>query len=79
MVVKRGDLDSAVRQLLHYRVDLFVQQHQVAHHHRFAAHFLEGKIRPQRKRRPDLDAVEGHLQVATSKADAVYAAGHLCP
>src|SRR2546430_10478425 len=44
---------------------------QVAHHHRFAAHFLEGKIRPQRKRRPDLDRSEEHTSELQSQSNLV--------
>src|SRR6267154_1448914 len=77
MVVQRRDLDAALDEFLHHGVDLFMQEHEVAHHHCLAAHFLECEIGAQGKSGSDRDLVEGDLQVAPPKTDAVDSAGQL--
>ena len=41
MIVNRGDIDAAVEQLCHDRIDLGLEQHEVAHHHGAAVSRLE--------------------------------------
>ena len=38
MIVHGRDLDAPLEQLSHDRIDFGLEQHQVAHHHRFTAH-----------------------------------------
>ncbi len=78
MVVQRRDLDTAFDELLHHGIDLFMQEHEIAHHHRLASHFLEREIGAQGKSGSDLDPVERDLQVAPPETDAVNSAGQLC-
>ena len=74
MVVKRGDLDPVLEELLHHRIDLVMGQDQVAHDHRLIAHRLEGEPGAEREARLDVDAVERDLQVRARQADAIDAA-----
>src|SRR6266446_2883327 len=78
MVVQRRDPDAALDEFLHHGIDLFMQEHEIAHHHRLASHFLECKIGTQGKSASDRDPVEGDLQVAPPETDAVNSAGQLC-
>src|SRR5438067_7188729 len=77
MVVDRGDLEALLDQLLHHRIHLLLQEHEIAHHHRLLAALLEGEIRAQGKRRLDLYTVEHDREIAASDAHAIHAAGHL--
>ena len=43
MVMKRGDLDPVVEELLHHRVHLLAGEHEVAHDHGVVMHRLEGE------------------------------------
>src|SRR6266581_7932215 len=78
MVVQRRYLDAALDEFLHHGIDLFMQEHEIAHHHRLASHFLEREIGAQSKSGSELDPVERDLQVAPPEADAVDSAGQLC-
>jgi hypothetical protein len=78
MVVQRRYLDAAVDEFLHHGVDLFMQEHEIAHHHSLASHFLECKIGAQGKRGFDLDPVKRDLQVAPPETDAVHSPRQLC-
>src|SRR6267142_2235233 len=68
---------AALDEFLHHGIDLVMQEHEIAHHHGLAAHFLECKIGTQGKSGPDRDPVEGDLQVAPPETDAVNSAGQL--
>ena len=76
VIVDGGDLDAALDQLGHDRIDLGLEQHEVAHHHRFAMRRLERGPAAERQRRPDGDAVERHLQIGARKTVAMNVAGH---
>src|SRR6266581_2108481 len=77
MVVQRRYLDAAFDEFLHHGIDLFMQEHEIAHHHRLASHFLEREIGTQGKSGSDLDPVKRDLQVAPPETDAVNSAGQL--
>ena len=72
----RGDLEAVLDQLGHDRIDLGLEQHEVAHHHRPAVHRLERGPAAERQCRPDGDAIERHLQVGARKAVAMDVAGY---
>ena len=76
VIVDRGDLEAALDQLGHDRIDLGLEQHEIAHHHRAAVHRLERDPAAERECRPDGDAVERHLQVGARKAVAMDVAGY---
>ena len=76
MIVDGGDLDAVLDQLGHDRIDLGLQQHEVAHHHGAAMHRLEGDPAAERQCRPDGDAIERHLEVGSRKAVAMNIAGY---
>ena len=61
----RGDLEAAFEQLRHDRIDLGLQQHEVAHHHGAIMHRLERDPAAERQRRLDGDAVERHGEIGT--------------
>ncbi len=72
--MNRGDFHAAFDQLGHDRVDLALEQHKVTHRHCRVPHRLEGNPAAERKRRPDRDAVQRHLQVRPGKAPAMNSA-----
>ena len=76
VIVHGGDLEAVLDQLGHDRIDLGLEQHEIAHHHRAAVHRLERRPAAERQCRPDGDAIERHLQVGARKAVAMNVAGH---
>ena len=70
----RSDLEAALDQLRHHRVDLGLQEHEIAHDHRHVPHRLERDPAAERERGPDRDAVERYLQVGARKSVAVNGA-----
>jgi hypothetical protein len=72
VIVDRRDLDPVLDQLRHHRVDLGLQQHEIAHDHRAAMRGLEGDPTAERERRADGDAIERHREVAARKSVAVH-------
>ena len=42
MIVNSRDIEAAFEQLRHDRIDLGIEQNEIAHHHRFTVHGLEG-------------------------------------
>ena len=60
----------------HDRIDLGLEQHEVAHHHRAAMRRLERDPAAERERRLDGDAVERHGEIGARKAVAMDIAGH---
>src|SRR5712691_9457939 len=71
VIVYGRNLYAALEQLGHDRIDLGLEQHQVAHHHRFAVSRLECSPAAERQRRLDSDAVDRYLQIGSRKAVAV--------
>ena len=67
MIVDRGDVEAALDQLGHHRIDLGLQQHQIAHHHGAAMHRLERDPAAEREGRLDGDAVERDLRSVRGK------------
>ena len=76
VIMYRGDLEAVLDQLGHDRIDLGLEQHEIAHHHGPAVHRLERRPAAQRQCRPDGDAIERHLQVGARKAVAMNVARH---
>ena len=75
VIVNGGDLEPALDQLRHDRIDLGFQQHEVAHHHGLAMHRLERDPAAERQRRLDGDAVERHGEIGARKSIAMHVAG----
>ena len=76
MIVQRGDVDAALKQLCHHRLNLGLGQHKIAHDERAIGYRLEAKPAAERQRRLDGHAVDGHLKVAARNAVAVDIALH---
>ena len=74
MIKHRGNVEAAVDQPGHHRVDFAIEQHQVAHCHRFAVGRLERDPPPQRQGGLDGDAVQRHGKIAAREAIAVHVA-----
>ena len=60
MIVYRSDLQTALDQLAHHRIDLGLHQHKVAHHHGTAMRRHECDPAAERERRLDGHAVKRH-------------------
>ena len=67
MIVDRRDVEAALDQLGHDRIDFGLQQHEIAHHHGTAMRGLECDPAAKRERRLDGDAVERHLRSLRGK------------
>ena len=76
VIMHGGDLEAALDQLGHDRINFGLEQHEIAHHHRAAMHRLERGPAAERQGRPDGDAIERHLQVGARKAVAMNVAGY---
>ena len=76
VIVHGGDLEAAFDQLEHHRIDLGLQQHEIAHDHGAAMRRLERDPAAKRQRRLDGDAVERHGQIGARKAVAVHVLRH---
>jgi hypothetical protein len=63
VIVDCCDVETAIEQFGHHGSDFGVQQHQIAHHHRFAVHRREGDPTTQGKRRLDGYAFESHFKI----------------
>jgi hypothetical protein len=48
MIVNRGDVETALDELGHRRLDLGFEQYQIARHHGLAAHSLECDLAAER-------------------------------
>ena len=68
VIVNSRDFKATFHKLGHDRVDLALQQHEVAHGHRHVPHRLERDPAAQRQRWPDSDAVKRDLEVAAREA-----------
>jgi hypothetical protein len=69
------DLDPAFDHFGQDRVDLGLQQHEIAHCHRLAMHRLESNPSAERKRWPDCDAIKRHGEIGAQKSVAMHIAG----
>ena len=78
VVVKRGDVDAALKQLRHHRLDLGFGQHEIAHDQRTIGHRLESEPAAKGQRRLDSHAVNGHLKVAARDTVTVDLTLHRC-
>ena len=76
VIVDRGDLDAVFDQFGHDRIDLGIEQHEVAHDHDPAVGRLECRPAAERQGGPNSDAIERHVKVAARKAVAVHVARH---
>ena len=74
VVVQGGDLDAALGQAAHDRVDLGLGEDEVAHDHGLVAGFLEGEPGAERQGRLDRDPVERDLEVRARQAEPMHAA-----
>lgn len=71
VMVQGRDLDATLFELADDRVDFVPRQHEVAHHHRIFAAFLEGEPGAECEGSLHLHAIGGDLQVAARQADLV--------
>ena len=65
------DLEAVLDQLAHDRIDLGLEQDQVAHHHGAAMGRLERDPAAEREGWADGDPIDRHLQVAARESVAV--------
>src|SRR5215472_10232054 len=75
MVVNSGDIETAVNELGHYRLDLGFEQDEIAHNHGLAAHPLKCDPATERQSRLNAHAVDRDVKVAARKAIAMNLAG----
>src|SRR5260370_33192072 len=68
MIVDGGNFEAAFQQLGHHRIDLALEQHEVAHGHSCVSHRLERDPAAERKRGPDCYAVERDHEISARKA-----------
>jgi hypothetical protein len=71
-----GDLEAAFDQLKHDRIDLALQQHEVAHCHGTPVCRLERNPAAKCQRRLDGDAIERHGEIGTREAIAMHVTRH---
>ena len=76
MIVNSRDIEAAFEQLCHNRIDLGIEQDQIAHHYCFAMHGLEGDPSAERECRSDRHAVECYVEIGTRKSVAMDFATH---
>jgi hypothetical protein len=70
VVVKRSRLEAVVQQRRHNRVDLVLQQHEIAHHHVHAAGALRHRdpaAKAERRRR--FDGGDGDAEIVARDVD----------
>jgi hypothetical protein len=79
MVVQRRDAQPSLEQAGHDRVDLRIEQHEVAHHHRRAARRDEGGVGAQGERRLERHALHGDVQIRARQGHAEHPAWHHLP
>ena len=76
MVVHGGDIETVLDELGHHRIDLGLQQDEVAHHHRAVMHRPEGDPAAERESGTDADAIQRDPQVAARKTVAMHIAAY---
>ena len=76
VIVDRRDFEAVLDQLCHHRIDLGLEQHEVAHHHGAAMRRLERRPAAERERGADGDTVERDLQIGARKPIAMNVAGY---
>lgn len=76
MVVDRGDAQAAIEQLFHHRVDLGLDQHEIAHDHYAARRRNERNPSAERESWLDGDAVERDVEVGAWEPIAMDVTGH---
>jgi hypothetical protein len=74
VVVQGGHLQALRQELAHHRIDLSFGEDQVAHHHRFVAHRLEGDPAAKREAWLDRHAIERDIEIATGQPVAMHVA-----
>src|SRR6185312_7350570 len=75
MVVDRGDFDVTSDQPCHYRTDLAVSQHQIAHEHGAGTARLERDPATQRQSGFDRNTIDGNTQIRARERVLVNATG----
>ena len=76
VVMHRRDLEAALQQLHHHRIDLGFEQNEVAHDHGAAMRRHERDPAAERQGRLDGDAVQRHVEIAARETVTVNLAGH---
>ena len=71
MVVQGGHLKALRQQLAHHRIDLGFGEDQIAHHHGFVAHRLEGHPAAEGEAGFERHSVERDIEVATGQPVAM--------
>ena len=74
MVVQGGHLKALGKQLAHHRIDLVFGQDEIAHHHRFVAHRLEGEPAAEGEAGLEGHSVERNVEVAAGQPIAMHVA-----
>ena len=71
VVVQGGHLQALRQGLAHHRIDLSFGEDQVAHHHGFVAHRLEGDPTAKCEAWLDRHAVERNVEIAAGQPVAM--------
>ena len=74
VIMQGGHLNALGKQLAHHRIDFAFGEDEVAHHHRFVPHRLEGEPAAKGKARFEGHSVEGNLEVAAGQPVAMHLA-----
>lgn len=79
MVVNASDLEASREQTGHDAVQLRVQEHEIAHHHRLGGGWtdlFEGRVGAQGKARLNRHALHGDLKVGARHTDTKHLTLH---
>ena len=74
MIVQGGHLKALGKQLAHHGIDLAFGEDEVAHHHRFVPHRLEGEPAAEGEAGLEGHAVERNVEVAAGQPVAMHVA-----